>query len=89
MIHRRRFLELSIAGTTLAGLNISPAAYAAGKSIEVALSGEDLPSYIQRTRGKWDDSLYRQMLGAANEFKEGDALVRVAAPNEDVRQLAR
>ena len=89
MIHRRRFLELSIAGTSLAGLNILPTASAAGKPIEAAVPGEDLPSYIQRTRGKWDNSLYRQMLGAANEFKEGDALIKVAAPNEDVRKQAR
>lgn len=89
MIHRRRFLDLNRAGTTPAGATPLPAACGAGKSIEPAFPGEDLPSYIQRIQGNWDDELYRQMLGAANEFKEGDALINVAARNEDVRQMAR
>lgn len=89
MIHRRRFLDPNSTGTLLAGANLVPAACEAGKTLEPALPGEDLPSFILRIRGRWDDVLYRQMLGAANEFKEGDAIVKVAAPNEEVRQQAR
>ena len=33
--------------------------------------------------------MYRQLLGAANEFKEGDAIVGVAAANDQARARAR
>jgi ethanolamine ammonia-lyase large subunit len=50
---------------------------------------EDLAAYMQRVRGGWDDTLYKQLLGAANEFKEGDAILGVAAADADSRRHAR
>ena len=35
--------------------------------------GEDIFRYIERTAGDFDLALYRRILGAANEWKEGDA----------------
>ena len=37
-------------------------------------------------RGQWDAALYKQLLGAANEFKEGDAIIGVAAVDDDARR---
>lgn len=34
--------------------------------------GEDIFAYLQRTKGSFDLTTYRQIIGAANEFKEGD-----------------
>ncbi len=51
--------------------------------------GESIPNYLQRVRGKWDQETYRKILGAANEFKEGDALIGVAAASDDERRTAR
>jgi ethanolamine ammonia-lyase large subunit len=51
--------------------------------------GEDVFGYVQRLRGAFDETLYKQVLGAANAFKEGDALVGVAAANDTSRQNAR
>lgn len=60
-----------------------------GVSISEIRTGEDLFSYIQRVKGKFDPQLYRQILGAANEFKEGDQMIGVAAVDEQSRANAR
>lgn len=45
--------------------------------------------YILSHNGKMDQKLYRQIIGAANEFKEGDLTLGVAAESESSRQNAR
>lgn len=57
--------------------------------IQVPLDSEDIFSYIKRVNGKMDLTMYRQIIGAANEFKEGDEILGVAAYNEDSRKRAR
>ncbi len=54
-----------------------------------AVDGEDIVAFIQRQRGAWDETLYKQLLGAANEFKEGDAILGVAASDQASREHAR
>ncbi|MEM9820815.1 MAG: ethanolamine ammonia-lyase subunit EutB [Bacteroidota bacterium] len=54
-----------------------------------AQSGEGLIQYLQRINGQFDLKLYRQWIGAANPFKEGDATLNVAAQDEQQRQVAR
>jgi ethanolamine ammonia-lyase large subunit len=54
-----------------------------------ALDGEDIFSYIRRTTGGFDTKLYKQLVGAANEYKEGDEIAGIAAANEGVRKMAR
>ena len=51
--------------------------------------GEDVFGYVARQRGGFDDAYYKQLLGAANEFKEGDQIVGVAAEDDTSRQRAR
>jgi ethanolamine ammonia-lyase large subunit len=58
-------------------------------SIGTPLQGEDVFMYIQRVKGQWDLTLYRQIIGAANAFKEGDLTIGVAASNEASRLNAR
>lgn len=50
---------------------------------------EDIFAYIKRVNGQPDDTLYRQIIGAANPFKEGDATLDVAAVDEESRLNAR
>jgi ethanolamine ammonia-lyase large subunit len=50
---------------------------------------EDIFSYIQKISGRMDQTLYRQIIGAANEFKEGDLTLRIAAASDDSRLNAR
>ncbi len=51
--------------------------------------GEDIFGFITRMKGRFDGDLYRAILGAANEFKEGDAIVGVAAADAATRRRAR
>ena len=52
-------------------------------------TNEDLFSYIFRINGQLDQTLYRQIVGSANPFKEGDLAQGVAAFNESSRINAR
>ncbi len=52
-------------------------------------AGEDLFAYIERHAGPFDLQLYARILGAANEFKEGDLSIGVAAADEASRTHAR
>ncbi len=58
-------------------------------AIERPLPKEDIFAYIRRIRGRHDGPLYAQILGAANDFKEGDQIVGVAAADATSRTHAR
>jgi ethanolamine ammonia-lyase large subunit len=51
--------------------------------------GESVFDRVRALAGSFDDRLYKQILGAANAFKEGDEIVGVAAADEDSRANAR
>lgn len=51
--------------------------------------GEDVFSYVQRMKGRFDLTLYRQVIGSANAFKEGDQAIGVGAADEESRMNAR
>lgn len=96
MIRRRSFLKASVAGATAMGLGMGgnmgrcAAALMSPKgALPKALPGEDIFAYVRRIRGSFDASLYKQILGAANEMKEGDQIVGVAAADDASRQNAR
>ena len=94
---RRKFLaQTSMLGVSLiifnrcnfeAGSNIP--GFVTPVSIGSPLQGEDVFSYLQRVKGQWDLTLYRQIIGAANAFKEGDLTIGVAANSEASRLNAR
>ncbi len=54
-----------------------------------SLNDEDIFTYIRRITGGFDIRLYKQLVGAANEFKEGDEIAGIAAANEAARKIAR
>jgi len=58
-------------------------------SVASPLVEEDLFQYIIRQKGSFDITLYRQLLGAANEFKEGDEIAGIAAASEADRLNAQ
>ena len=60
-----------------------------GIMIDSIQKGEDIFQYILRAKGEMDISLYRQIVGAASEFKEGDQTLGIAAKNKRSRDLAR
>lgn len=90
MLPRREFLRM-MAGVTLA-LGSRPLCWG-GQPGRVELprigDNDDLFGFVRRTTGKLDPTLIKQVLGAANEFKEGDEIVGVAAADERSRTNAR
>ncbi len=94
MLYRRCFLG-SLTATAVCSSNLlsrlhgSTVAPTEPVSVDSVLPGEDIFGYIQRRRGSFDQQLYLQLLGASNEFKEGDAIVGVAAANDTTRRHAR
>jgi ethanolamine ammonia-lyase large subunit len=60
-----------------------------GVVIDKVRAGEGLFTYIRRTAGAFDETACKRLLGAANAFKEGDAIVGVAAADETCRRRAR
>jgi ethanolamine ammonia-lyase large subunit len=61
----------------------------ASVSVEPAKKGEDLFAWLDRVHGGFDVGRYRHLLGAANPFKEGDALQGLAAADARSRDNAR
>ncbi len=51
--------------------------------------GDDVFAYLLRQRGGFDQTLYQQIIGAANEYKEGDEILGVAAADAASRERAR
>lgn len=94
MLTRRTFLQSATvaAANSLGGaLRLSFCAESAATAVPIGTptSSEDVFSFVSRTAGNFDRRLYLQVLGAANEFKEGDESVGVAAVDNASRINAR
>jgi len=90
-LHRRTFLAaMGVAGASLAGLALSTQrAFAEPIEIKEMKSGEDLFSHIKRVKGEFDQTYYQQVIGAANDFKEGDLTIGVGTSDDATRKNAR
>ena len=94
MISRKDFLKhLGLAGTLSLTLNQLPFDVLSSEERAVKVRtpqpGEDLFAYINEEKGKFDLGLYRQLIGAANDYKEGDDTQGIAAMDDSSRQNAR
>ncbi len=89
-MRRRKFIG-SLALGTVAATEWAPLTSVSKGAIhlELARPDEDIFSFIDRQSGKLDRETYFRILGNANEFKEGDQIVGVAAPDEAARFTAR
>ena len=96
--NRRHFLSqtakvgipfLLFNGCNIIGLKKPQSDLPAGISLNPSKKGEGLFRYIQRVKGKMDLTMYRQIVGAANEFKEGDQSLGLTAKDHETRMRAR
>jgi len=85
-----------IGGVAIGTVAVSTWQVARSASFDRATSGlapvedrEDIFSFLERQCGKFDRELYVKILGNANEFKEGDQIVGVAALDAQSRFNAR
>lgn len=94
MITRRSFIQ-GVAGSTVCiahGLDRRRVSADSAKGNLVVAKpspDEDVFQYILRHCGAHDRQLYARILGAANEFKEGDESAGLAAANDESRSNAR
>ena len=63
--------------------------YSSAITIKEVKPGEDVFQYIQQVKGSFDQTLYRQIIGAANAFKEGDQAIGVGADDNTSRENSR
>jgi ethanolamine ammonia-lyase large subunit len=68
---------------------LSLGAYAGAVAIKDVKPGESVFDYVNRIKGKFDQTLYQQVIGAANAYKEGDEAIGVAADDDVTRVHAR
>jgi ethanolamine ammonia-lyase large subunit len=88
-ISRRNLLAV-MGAATLVDYRAEAAASGGGTiAVEEVKPGEDIFAYIGRVKGSYDQTLYQQVIGAANEFKEGDQAISVGAADETTRKNAR
>jgi ethanolamine ammonia-lyase large subunit len=79
----------SLMATTMCFGAICLSASCGAVTIAEVKPGEDVFAYITRVHGGFDQTLYQQVIGASNAFKEGDQTIGVGADNEATRQNAR
>src|SRR5689334_13488854 len=96
LLRRREFLAVMLGGAAATLLpacgtpaEMPPPPLPPGVSIPEIQAGEDLLAYISRQKGGFDIDLYRGIIGAANEYKEGDEAIGVAAADALSRENAR
>jgi ethanolamine ammonia-lyase large subunit len=95
MLRRRTLLQAALGtAAAVASARLQTSAVDAtggsrGVSLAEALPREGIFAFLQRTAGGFDARRYKQILGAANPFKEGDQIVGVAAADDSTRQTAR
>jgi len=68
---------------------LSLGTYCSAVTIKDVKPGEDVFQYVNRIKGSFDLTLYQQVIGAANPYKEGDEAIGVAADDQVTRYLAR
>ena len=93
-LSRRRVLQTGLLSAASVPLGAQALAQqtALSASLQVLpepLANEDLVAYVHRIAGGWDIGLYRRVLGAANDYKEGDEIIGVCAKTPAERTLAR
>jgi ethanolamine ammonia-lyase large subunit len=89
-LNRRDFL--STVTVSSLGMTLGTTARSHGADVPRLLPAhrdEGLLAYIERVQGRFDGNLFKRLLGAANDFKEGDAIVGVAAADDAEREQAR
>jgi ethanolamine ammonia-lyase large subunit len=89
---RRELLVMAgaAAGTVATYGDAARAALGPGNiTVEEVGQGEDVFAYITRVKGSFDLTVYQQVIGAANDFKEGDQAIGVGAVDETTRKSAR
>ncbi|NRQ17649.1 ethanolamine ammonia-lyase [Ensifer sesbaniae] len=87
----RRDLIVMAGTAALASYSHRAIAALAGEvlTIKEIAQDEDVFTYVSRVKGSFDQKTYQQVIGAANDFKEGDQAIGVGAADDATRRNAR
>ena len=93
-INRRQFTKVGSLGGVAALASFAKPLHAfepqaTAVTLVDAQTGEDIFQYLNRVQSGFDEKAYRNIIGAANPFKEGDAMLGVAAADDSTRGIAR
>jgi len=88
-LSRRELLVMMSAATALASYGNAARADRDNIVVQGVAPGEDVFAYVSRRTGGFDRTVYQQVIGAANDFKEGDRAIGVGAADEATRTNAR
>ena len=93
-INRRQFTKAGSLGSVVALASFAKPLrafepQAPAVTLVNAQAGEDIFQYLNRVQFGFDEQAYRNIIGAANPFKEGDAMLGVAAADDATRGIAR
>jgi len=93
-IQRRRFLSGVVGGISACTFGLGRSQTFAqqrhpGTRVPASTATEDLFAHLRHHPDGFTPTLYRQLLGHANEFKEGDESLGLAATSTAARQRAR
>ena len=93
-INRRQFTKAGSLGGVAALANLAKPINAFEPQVPAvtlvnAQAGEDIFKYLDRVQFGFNEKAYRNIIGAANPFKEGDAMLGVAATDDSTRGIAR
>ena len=93
-LDRRSFLGALAVGSVGASrgsfvVSGPPSSRPADVLVSAVRAGEDVFAWLERVHGGFDLTRYRQLLGAANPFKEGDQAQGLAAADDTSRENAR
>lgn len=84
-----RILRWAVGVSLCATITLLCGLAGAAVTIKDVKPGEDVLAYMERTNKKFDQELYKKLVGAANPFKEADEGTGVAADNDKSRENAR
>ena len=92
-LSRRDVIGMMGAASSAIAVGYTTVAKAASDRSAIAVAEvkphDDVFAHVNRVMGKFDQSLYQQVIGAANDFKEGDQAIGVGAKDEASRTNAR
>ncbi len=91
-MRRRTFLGAMLAGSAVVTVGCRQPGEetpTTGVSIPEIRAGEDIFAYLDRVHGGYDLARYKAILGAANDYKEGDEALGIHALDAATRSNAR
>ncbi len=88
-LSRRTFMMALVGGTAAVAAGCGSSSPQPACGVQGICSEEDVFAFVRRMKGNYDHEFYKAVIGYANEYKEGDEALGIAAIDETSRHNAR